>query len=274
MSRVEIPAVTPATSPDEIYALLQEHGAVRVFNLVDETTMDRIEAELAPVLDDTPPPRAGEANAEFLGLQTRRICGVIAHSRTSHLLATHPLILEVLARGLDKFQLHVSQAVCLMPGQGIQPLHRDDLVYPDLQHPLKKELVMNVLWAVREYTEEIGGTRAIPGSHKWDEGREPRDDEAVATVMPRGSALIYFGSVWHGGGANRTKDKMRYALALAYSRNWLRQEENQYLVVPPKLARTFSPEMQRLIGYAAQDPFLGWVGLKDPMELLASGALN
>lgn len=273
MTRPEIPAVTPSTSPDEIFALLQEQGAVRIFNLVDDATMDRIEAELAPVLNDTQPPSAGEPNAEFLGLQTRRICGVIAHSRTSHELATNPLIMAVLQKGLDNFQLHASQAVCLYPGQGTQPLHRDDLVYPDLQHPLKKEYVMNVLWAVREYTEEIGGTRAIPASHKWDEVRVPRDDETVGTVMPRGSALVYFGSIWHGGGANRSKDKIRYALAMAYSRNWLRQEENQYLVVPPKMAKTFSPQMQKLIGYGAQDPFLGWVELKDPMELLKSGDL-
>jgi ectoine hydroxylase-related dioxygenase (phytanoyl-CoA dioxygenase family) len=186
----------------------------------------------------------------------------------------NPLILSLVEMGLEKYQLHVSQAICLYPGQDSQFLHRDDLVYPDVQHPLKKELVMNVLWAVRDFTEEVGGTRAIPGSHKWDEVRVARDEDTVGTVMPRGSALIYFGSVWHGGGANKTTDQTRYALALTYSRNWLRQEENQYLVAPPSLAKTFSPEMQRLIGYSSQDPFLGWVQLKNPMDLLKSGELS
>jgi ectoine hydroxylase-related dioxygenase (phytanoyl-CoA dioxygenase family) len=274
MAKQEIPAVNATTPPDEIYAVLQEHGAVRILNLVDDATMERIEAELAPRLATSRPFKPGEPNAEFLGLQTRRISGVIAHSRTSHELATHPLILALAERGLEQFQLQASQAICLMPGQGAQPLHRDDLIYPDLKHPLEKELVVNVLWAVRDFTEEVGGTRAVPGSHKWNETREPRDEESVGTVMPRGSALVFFASVWHGGGANRTQDKMRYALAMAYSRNWLRQEENQFLVAPPALARTFSPEMQKLIGYHARDHVLGVFDQKDPIQALQAGELG
>ena len=274
MNKADIPAVSSTTPVDAIYALLREHGAVRILNLVDDATMDRIEAELSDVYDATSGAREGEPNAEFLGLKTKRISGVIAKSRTAGELATHPLILEVLGKGLDGFQLHVSQAVCLLPGQPRQPLHRDDLVYPDLSHPLEKELVMNVIWAVREFTEEVGGTRAIPGSHRWDASLEPRDDDAVGTVMPRGSALVYFGSVWHGGGANQTKDQVRYMIAMAYSRNWLRQEENQFLVAPPHIAKDFPEALQRLIGYEARDPFLGWVDLKSPLDLLKSGELG
>jgi ectoine hydroxylase-related dioxygenase (phytanoyl-CoA dioxygenase family) len=273
MSTVDIPALPRSASPDQIYAVLKEHGAVRILNLVDEATMARIEAELLPAYESTSPSRPGEPNAEFQGLQTKRISGVIAKSRTAGELATHPLILQVLEKGLDGFQLHVSQAVCLLPGQPRQPLHRDDLVYP-LVHPLEKEMVINVIWAVREFTEEMGGTRAIPGSHRWDESREPRDEETVATVMPRGSALVYFGSVWHGGGANQTTDQVRYMIAMAYSRNWLRQEENQFLVAPPHIAKDFPEALQRLIGYEARDPYLGWYDMKNPLELLKNGELG
>jgi ectoine hydroxylase-related dioxygenase (phytanoyl-CoA dioxygenase family) len=92
--------------------------------------------------------------------------------------------------------------------------------------------------------------------------------------MPRGSALVYFGSVWHGGGANQTEDQVRYMIAMAYSRNWLRQEENQFLVAPPHIAKDFPEALQRLIGYEARDPFLGWVDLKSPLDMLKSGELG
>ncbi len=274
MTTVEIPAVHSTTSLEEVHALLRQHGAIRVLNLVDGATMDRVEAELAATVESTPGAQEGEPNAAFLGYKTRRISGLIAKSATCGELAINPFVLKVLEHELGPFQLHVSQAVCLMPGESAQPLHRDDLVYPELVHPLKKEMVMNVLWAVRDYTEEVGGTRAIPGSHHWDDSREPRDDEAVATVMPRGSALMYYGSVWHGGGANRTQDQMRFAAAMAYSRAWLRQEENQYLVSPPHVAKHYPEALQRLIGYEARDPFLGWVDLKNPVDLLRNGELG
>ena len=49
--------------------------------------------------------------------------------------------------------------------------------------------------------------------------------------MPRGSVLFYSGSVYHGGGANRS-DATRIGLNITYNVAWLRQEENQYLSVP------------------------------------------
>jgi ectoine hydroxylase-related dioxygenase (phytanoyl-CoA dioxygenase family) len=242
-------------------------------NLVDDSVMSRVEADLSPLLEPDLTPKPDQANSKFLGLKTKRICGLIAKSKTSQELALNPLILECIGKGLDQFQLHVSQAICIGPGEDRQSLHRDDLVYPGFEHPLEKELVINVLWAVRDFTEEAGGTMAIPGSHKWNDLQEPRDEEAVATVMPRGSALIYFGSVFHGGGANRTKDKTRVAVAMTYSRNWLRQEENQYLVAPPSIAKNMPEELQRLIGYSVRESFLGWVDMQDPIDLIKRGEL-
>jgi hypothetical protein len=53
--------------------------------------------------------------------------------------------------------------------------------------------------------------------------------------MARGSALLYVGSMYHGGGANTT-DTDRVGVNITYSVAWLRQEENQYLTVPPEVA--------------------------------------
>jgi ectoine hydroxylase-related dioxygenase (phytanoyl-CoA dioxygenase family) len=45
--------------------------------------------------------------------------------------------------------------------------------------------------------------------------------------MPAGSVLFYAGSIYHGGGANRS-DHVRYGLNITYAMSWPRQEENQY----------------------------------------------
>jgi ectoine hydroxylase-related dioxygenase (phytanoyl-CoA dioxygenase family) len=49
----------------------------------------------------------------------------------------------------------------------------------------------------------------------------------------------------------------------------LRQEENQYLAVPPELARTLPQNLQELVGYQLNGGlgFAGELG-KDPIEML------
>jgi hypothetical protein len=66
---------------------------------------------------------------------------------------------------------------------------------------------------------------------------------------------------------------------VSYCAGWLRTEENQYLATPIEVVRTLPPDAQALLGYAAHDAladgggYLGTVGVRDPLELLASGEL-
>jgi hypothetical protein len=267
MSKLEIPAVPGTASADEVMAVLREHGCARILNLVDQAVMDRVESELWPVVARTP-----EGTGEFVGYRTRRVSALIAKSRACGELALNPLLRALADKTLgdrcDHPQLHVTQAVCIGPGEKTQPLHRDDAIVP-FPHPMNgKEALLHAFWAVTEYTEENGATRAVPKSHLWDDERQPLDSEGVSAVMPRGSALVYVGSVYHGGGANRTKDQFRIGIIMGYSLGWLRQEENQYLVVPPKIAKTLPDELARLIGYSIQEPFMGWVEMQDPHIVL------
>jgi ectoine hydroxylase-related dioxygenase (phytanoyl-CoA dioxygenase family) len=80
--------------------------------------------------------------------------------------------------------------------------------------------------------------------------------------------LIYLGSTYHGGGCNQTKDEMRTAIILSLARGYLRQEENQYLVVPLETVRRYPPRVQQLLGYALSPPFCGWIEMCDPSVAL------
>ena len=66
--------------------------------------------------------------------------------------------------------------------------------------------------------------------------------------MPKGSVLVWHGSLWHGGGANATDDD-RIGIAMNYCAGWIRQQENQQLGIPRDVARTFSPRLRELVGY-------------------------
>ena len=98
--------------------------------------------------------------------------------------------------------------------------------------------------------------------------------------MRAGSAVVYLGSTIHGGGANSTADRWRRGVHMSYTLGWLRTEENNYLAVPPAVARTLPRRCQEVLGYAVHDAlalnggYLGMVSLRDPLELLEEGTLG
>ena len=70
----------------------------------------------------------------------------------------------------------------LQPGEAKQVIHRDGQIYP-VRFPAIITTI-GTIWACENFTEENGGTRIVPGSHRWDHSREPRDDEIINAVMP------------------------------------------------------------------------------------------
>jgi len=60
---------------------------------------------------------------------------------------------------------------------------------------------------------------------------------------------------------------------LTYALSWLRQEENQYLSVPPEVARGLPDDLLKLMGHARGAYALGYVDdLRDPLDALRGRA--
>ncbi len=225
---------------------------------------ERALGELAPRIAAAP-----LGHDEFLGPRTRRLGGILALSAAARDLALAPVVMDLIERMFTPYtpnwQLNFSGIMHLEPGAEAQGLHRDGSIYP-VRHPTPPMLIAT-MWALTDFTAKNGGTRVVPGSHRWDHDRLARTDDMVPVEMPAGSVLLYAGGVWHGGGANRSSG-VRTGLALQYSWSWLRQEENQYLANPPEVARTYDERLARLIGYDFGGPYLGFVNGGDPHRLL------
>jgi ectoine hydroxylase-related dioxygenase (phytanoyl-CoA dioxygenase family) len=124
------------------------------------------------------------------------------------------------------------------------------------------------MWALTEFTEENGATRVIPGSHKLEDRLEFSQADTEPAVMEAGSVLLYTGSLYHGAGANRT-NSVRSGLIVHYSLGWLRQEENQYLSVPPDVLQTLPEDLLRLMGYSFGAYSLGFIDAgRDPIAAI------
>ena len=83
----------------------------------------------------------------------------------------------------------------------------------------------------------------------------------------RHTKRIYVGSLWHGGGANRT-DHPRLGAAIEYVASWLRPQETQLLAVRGEIVRGLPERLQELLGYNIRPPFLGYVDGRHPRRFL------
>ena len=155
------------------------------------------------------------------------------------------------------YRLHCAGIIEVWPGGKLQPLHREmDIYRPFIEHePEQPDWVVACLVAGTEFTAANGGTRIVVGSHRWSADRAPQESEATQAEMPAGSALFWLGRTFHGLGINRT-ELPRTAILTIFSVNWLSQEENQFLSVPPEIARTLPEKAQQLVGYRGS--MVGW----------------
>jgi ectoine hydroxylase-related dioxygenase (phytanoyl-CoA dioxygenase family) len=269
MSIEHLPA---SASPEQVAAVLQRDGVAVVDRLVAPEVMDRARAELAPYLEAT---SAGPD--AFSGRRTRRTGGLVARSATCRELIMHPLVLGAVGavmKQVTRFQLHLTQIIAIGPGEPMQMIHRDQWAYDFFPFPKGYEAQCNTIWAMTDFTAENGATRVIPGSNHFDDRLEFGEADTEPAEMARGSVLFYTGSLYHGGGANRSQDA-RYGVNITYNASWLRQEENQYLSVPLEVARTLPVDLLRLIGYARGAYALGYVDdLRDPIEVVRPDLAN
>lgn len=125
------------------------------------------------------------------------------------------------------------------------------------------------MWALSDYTAENGSTPVVPGSHDWEDERRPEFGDAVSVDMQAGSALVWLGGVYHGGGANVSQHSLRTGVSIIYFQPWMRQVENMTLAVPPETAARYSETIQRMLGYSVIDGlFFGHVDGRDPIKLI------
>jgi ectoine hydroxylase-related dioxygenase (phytanoyl-CoA dioxygenase family) len=207
------------------------------------------------------------ASNDFEGRRTRRIYNLLVHGARYQAIPVHPRVLPVVDGVLDPGCLVSSlSSIAIHPGERAQPIHADDQLLP-LPKP-HVPTVCNTMWALTDFTEENGATRLIPGTHKSDTSpRYGTDYDSIAAEMPKGSVLVWHGSLWHGGGANRS-DAVRVGIAMNYCAGWVRQQENQQLGIPREIVRGFSPRLRELVGYGVYRALVGHIDKHSPVELL------
>jgi hypothetical protein len=233
--------------------VLLSEGYCVIPGLLPRRTVDVLDRDLAEDFEQTPFCSGG-----FYGARTKRFGRLLVRSPIAAFAVEHPLILAivryVLAPWCDTVQLNLTQALALHPGAPPQLPHRDQDMWRGAIG--ETEYLVNVMWPFTPYTRENGATVIWPGSH----GRSALDPQAppgeFAVELEPGSALLFLGSTLHGAGGNASHEVRRGAI-VSYCLGWLKPYENQWLAYPPEIARSFSPKLAALVGYAQHRPNLG-----------------
>ena len=254
----------PADEFDKHAARVRQDGWTVVENAIDLDLVDGIHDDLLRLeraLGIVP------ADNLFEGTRTTRIYNLLVHGALYERIPVHPNVLPVVERVLDPGLLISSlSSIAIGPDEQAQPIHSDDQLIPlPKPHPA---FICNTMWAITEFTESNGATRLCPGTHLLDHSPDLLQHyDSIAAEMPKGSVLVWVGSLWHGGGANTTSAR-RVGIAMNYCAGYIRQQENQQLGIPLDTVRRFPRRLQELCGFSIYNGLIGHIDKQHPGKLL------
>jgi ectoine hydroxylase-related dioxygenase (phytanoyl-CoA dioxygenase family) len=220
-------------------------------------------------LEDDLGVRPRETAAE--GHATKRMYNLLAKDPAFQAMPVHPNVLPIAERLLDRgCLLSGMTAIDIGPGEHPQPMHGDDIVMSRHLPLPHVPMMVTSMWALTDFTPANGGTRFVPGSHRFEHTPEspdaPLEVDVCALEMPAGSVMVFHGSLWHAGGANVTADDHRLGVNVQYCPGFVRQQQNPYLGIPPEIAATFSDRLLELLGYRLYKGIMGHVDGTSPGE--------
>jgi len=221
---------------DDGYTIIQDPAA---YALTDD-----VRAAVLRLAQETEGPAKGSSAALLLGRDPIFDQAVVVPK----LLA---LVEYLLGRGAVLSQLIGSVR---RKGPGSLGLHADNSWFPEPFPPW--QIMCTACWVTDVFTEEAGSTLVIPGTHK-QRRHPPREvrkslDGAIPIEAPKGSIVLWDGSVWHGN-YPRQIDGERVVLHLTYTRVGMTPVEDYRHLDEAWLAGK-PPELATLLG---RNNFLG-----------------
>ena len=199
-------------------AHLCRHGFCLIPDLLPREDVEALDRELAEDFAATP-----FCEGKFYGERTQRFGRVLTRSRRAARMVAHPVVTDVVRQVLgpyaDNFQLTLTQAIAIHPGELAQMPHRDQDMWGGPKGGV--EYLVNVMWALTPFTRANGATRLWNKSHLASPDQTYEEVEAVVPEFQPGTALLFLGSTLHAAGAN-VSNEVRRGLIAGYSLGWLK----------------------------------------------------
>ena len=189
------------TDAQTVADAVKEDGAIIIDEVLSPEFIAQLRTETNPYMEGS-----NLGFDDFAGFKTTRTGGLMVRSQKCRELIAHPDILAPCKLFLEPYcqtvQLHLTQISRIGPGETAQLIHRDRWAWGS--HLAHVEPQFNTIWAITDFTSENGATQVVPGSTQWPDDVQIEPEQVTQAEMRAGSVLVYSGSVFHGGGENRT----------------------------------------------------------------------
>jgi ectoine hydroxylase-related dioxygenase (phytanoyl-CoA dioxygenase family) len=292
ISEPAAPALTRVpvgTSAEEVRAIVLRDGGVILQGALTRAQVDQVNRDLDPHFGTIGQGNLGASEdnfvADFMGHKTKRLVHCLRYSETfrNAFLANETLLgyVAALVPGAPGcHSLMSSQGIEIYPGEKAQDLHRDANTHRELlgmTGPGGPEILVNMLLALTDVTEEMGATRVIPRSNVWDDFETEADPaDTIPALLDAGDVLFISGKVLHGGGANVTADRPRRVLSTADAIPFFMGEEAWPFALPWDEVRTYPAAVQaglnfRSISMHGEQPGYLWRVDGEALEKVLAG---
>jgi hypothetical protein len=212
----------PSRGDDNLQAELEEYGFIVVRELIPREQALRVEQRVREIMSHRPD--ADQVDQHLPGLLN------FIEPKDDPLflpLVTQPVCLK-LARALlgEGFQMTEVGCRWRKPGAPAGPIRitrpLDSIARAGLPLP-NNCFVLAFSWMLNDLAREMGASYYLPFSQHAPRG--PRAgvtyQHSVSVEAPAGSLLIHHAGIWHGFGANTTRDKARVGLMGGYFPFWM-----------------------------------------------------
>ncbi len=222
---------------------IEEQGYCVVEGLVDAVEAARFESRARQLMTD----KIGKVNEKngYGNLE-----GALIQMPELAPLCAHPVVLEI-GKHFFGWPFFLANSVCIKwvkPGAADGELHSD---WPPVPEPYPPwPMFLQTMWMLTDFTAENGGTRVVPGSHRWGKRPtvEPDPTREVTADGPAGSLLIWNGFLWHRSAANTTADRHRVGANIAYIPKYIHRPHNwMWPDVPVAIYTSFPEPLQELL---------------------------
>ncbi len=242
---------------DEIVGRVEAEGVCVVPDFIPRVLLAKIRAEV-DILNQAER-ESGNGFLESEGVN-QRVFNLVNKGEVFEQIVQHEHVMAAMDKLLGgDFILSGFSSNTTGPGGEEMVLHSDSGFVPP-PHP-EYLLSANAVWMIDDFTEENGGTRYVPGSHKLRDNPQPNGEyPTVPIIGTAGSVAFLHGYTWHKTGANVSRDQKRRALFGYYVRPFLRVQENHIVSVREEVSHRASPRLRHLLG---GDLWLNSIGFFD-----------
>ena len=241
---------------------IKKNGYVLLNNVLDDKQCESYKTMLNQDAEKYSSFHAGSQNTDH-GLNDKNMEKIVYNLHNKHIeyfdLCDHPKVFPVINKMLQEGSYQNSSQINLIgfdarnPSKNSKPqqLHLDSSLPGQGGYPL----MMVVMFMLDDFTKENGCTRIIPCSHLRSDFAEnnKKYDEEISVEVKQGSALIFDGSLWHGGGG-KTSDASRWAVIPTYGRSFIKPAFNFTENIPSNIFNQLTDERKNLLGLNSCPP--------------------